>query len=204
MQALRVTPCASVRPCTAVHAGAVRPRVAGPAARVSAVRRRSAVVRAVQAERPAVDAAAGSTDGLLDVVVVGGGISGLCTAQALVTKHAGAARRVLVTESRDRVGGNITTVSVRCAVRARDASAVELKLACFAFPALPACAAERCAADGCPRRAHTCCAERRGVSVGGRAQQLPGAQRETRTASAACAPCRVAPPAPRLGRRRHC
>ena len=53
------------------------------------------------------------------VVVVGGGISGLCTAQALVTKHAGAARRVLVTESRERVGGNITTVSVRARRRAR-------------------------------------------------------------------------------------
>lgn len=40
-------------------------------------------------------------------VVVGGGISGLCTAQALTAKHAG---DVLVTEARDRVGGNITTV----------------------------------------------------------------------------------------------
>jgi len=55
---------------------------------------------------------------VLDVVVVGGGVSGLCTAQALVTKHASVAPRVLVTESRDRVGGNITTVSVRAAVAA--------------------------------------------------------------------------------------
>lgn len=45
-----------------------------------------------------------------DCVVVGGGISGLCTAQALATRHAGAAPEVLVTEARDRVGGNITTV----------------------------------------------------------------------------------------------
>ncbi|WOL10509.1 protoporphyrinogen oxidase, chloroplastic [Canna indica] len=45
-----------------------------------------------------------------DCVVVGGGISGLCTAQALSTRHAGAALEVLVTEARDRVGGNITTV----------------------------------------------------------------------------------------------
>lgn len=45
-----------------------------------------------------------------DCVVVGGGISGLCTAQALSTRHGGLAREVLVTESRDRVGGNIITV----------------------------------------------------------------------------------------------
>ncbi|KAL4855297.1 Protoporphyrinogen oxidase [Chlorella vulgaris] len=46
-----------------------------------------------------------------DVVVVGAGISGLTTAQALATKHAGVAKRVLLTEGRDRVGGNVTTVS---------------------------------------------------------------------------------------------
>lgn len=45
-----------------------------------------------------------------DCVVVGGGISGLCTAQALATRNAGAALEVLVTEARPRVGGNITTV----------------------------------------------------------------------------------------------
>jgi protoporphyrinogen oxidase len=72
------------------------------------------------------------------VVVVGGGISGLCTAQALVTKHAGAARRVLVTESRDRVGGNITTVSVRrtLAHRASPRARRPLAFACQR-PALP-------------------------------------------------------------------
>jgi cation diffusion facilitator CzcD-associated flavoprotein CzcO len=95
-----------------------------------------AVVRAVQAERPTSDAAAGSTDGVLDVVVVGGGISGLCTAQALVTKHAGAARRVLLTESRDRVGGNITTVSVRRARASRTPACAQARLSCM--PALPA------------------------------------------------------------------
>ena len=42
-----------------------------------------------------------------DCVVVGGGISGLCTAQALLTDHGSS---VLVTEARDRVGGNIATV----------------------------------------------------------------------------------------------
>nr|QFB70736.1 chloroplast protoporphyrinogen IX oxidase [Eleusine indica] len=43
-----------------------------------------------------------------DCVVVGGGISGLCTAQALATKHG--IGDVLVTEARARPGGNITTV----------------------------------------------------------------------------------------------
>ncbi|KAJ1397985.1 Protoporphyrinogen oxidase [Sesbania bispinosa] len=46
----------------------------------------------------------------VDCVVVGGGISGLCIAQALSTKHANAAANIIVTEARDRVGGNITTI----------------------------------------------------------------------------------------------
>lgn len=45
---------------------------------------------------------------MLDCVVVGAGISGLCIAQALSTKHGNS--NVVVTEARDRVGGNITTV----------------------------------------------------------------------------------------------
>ncbi|XP_073305552.1 protoporphyrinogen oxidase, chloroplastic [Primulina huaijiensis] len=45
---------------------------------------------------------------VLDCVVVGAGISGLCIAQALSTKHGNS--NVVVTEARDRVGGNITTV----------------------------------------------------------------------------------------------
>ena len=45
-----------------------------------------------------------------DCVVVGGGISGLCTAQALLTDHGSSVPSVLVTEARDRVGGNIATV----------------------------------------------------------------------------------------------
>ncbi|KAJ4914697.1 hypothetical protein Rs2_00247 [Raphanus sativus] len=44
-----------------------------------------------------------------DCVIVGGGISGLCIAQALVTKHPDAAKNVIVTEAKDRVGGNIIT-----------------------------------------------------------------------------------------------
>jgi oxygen-dependent protoporphyrinogen oxidase len=46
----------------------------------------------------------------IDCVVVGGGISGLCIAQALSTKHANGVPNVIVTEARDRVGGNIITV----------------------------------------------------------------------------------------------
>ncbi|KAG6748326.1 hypothetical protein POTOM_048243 [Populus tomentosa] len=45
-----------------------------------------------------------------DCVIVGGGISGLCIAQALATKHWDVAPNVIVTEARDRVGGNITTL----------------------------------------------------------------------------------------------
>lgn len=46
---------------------------------------------------------------VLDCVVIGAGISGLCIAHALATKHA-EAPNFIVTEARDRVGGNITTV----------------------------------------------------------------------------------------------
>lgn len=41
-------------------------------------------------------------------MIVGAGISGLCIAQALATKHRNS--NLVVTEARDRVGGNITTV----------------------------------------------------------------------------------------------
>ncbi|GAB4830647.1 fatty-acyl coenzyme A oxidase [Ancistrocladus abbreviatus] len=60
------------------------------------------------------EAAAGSAnDNLnsevaLDCVIIGAGISGLCIAQALTAKHDVA--RLIVTEARDRVGGNIITV----------------------------------------------------------------------------------------------
>ncbi|CAI5504203.1 unnamed protein product [Closterium sp. Naga37s-1] len=45
-----------------------------------------------------------------DCVVVGAGISGLSAAFALATRHADAVPRVLVTEARERVGGNVTTM----------------------------------------------------------------------------------------------
>lgn len=46
-----------------------------------------------------------------DVVVVGAGISGLVTALALKTKHSDSVNSFLVTEARERVGGNITSRS---------------------------------------------------------------------------------------------
>lgn len=42
-----------------------------------------------------------------DTVIVGGGLSGLCTGQGLQTRHADTS--FLITEARERVGGNITT-----------------------------------------------------------------------------------------------
>ncbi|XP_059659295.1 protoporphyrinogen oxidase, chloroplastic isoform X3 [Cornus florida] len=45
---------------------------------------------------------------VLDCVIVGGGISGLCIAQALNSTES--APNVIVTEARDRAGGNITTL----------------------------------------------------------------------------------------------
>ncbi|KAK8968565.1 hypothetical protein KSP40_PGU005643 [Platanthera guangdongensis] len=76
------------------------------------------LVRCSVTSEAAVSMGSGSGDGdastagkiSVDCVVVGGGISGLCTAQALATRHAGAVPAVLVTEARDRVGGNIITV----------------------------------------------------------------------------------------------
>ncbi|EEF47157.1 protoporphyrinogen oxidase 1, chloroplastic [Ricinus communis] len=52
----------------------------------------------------------GNSQSPADCVIVGGGISGLCIAQALSTKHRDIATNVIVTEARDRVGGNITTI----------------------------------------------------------------------------------------------
>ena len=43
--------------------------------------------------------------------MVGGGISGLTTAQAFAADHSDAVANFLITEARDRVGGNITTKS---------------------------------------------------------------------------------------------
>lgn len=72
------------------------------------LRRRT--IRCSIAEGPAaISPSSSSANGpLLDCVIVGGGISGLCIAQALSTKHRNS--NLMVTEARERVGGNITTV----------------------------------------------------------------------------------------------
>lgn len=62
------------------------------------------------ASRGRVAAAAAADNEVLDTVVVGAGISGLVTAQALMTKHGDQVKSFLVTEGRDRVGGNITSL----------------------------------------------------------------------------------------------
>lgn len=89
----------------------------GRSCAVAPARRARLSVRAVAAARPA-SSVLEASEGLLDVVVVGAGVSGLCIAQALDTKHGAVARRLLVTEARERVGGNITTVSVRAGLAA--------------------------------------------------------------------------------------
>lgn len=62
------------------------------------------------ASRGRVTVAAAADGEVLDTVVVGAGISGLVTAQALLTKHGDQVKSFLVTEGRDRVGGNITSL----------------------------------------------------------------------------------------------
>lgn len=71
---------------------------------------RRRTTRCSVAEGPAaVSPSSSSPNGsVLDCVIVGGGISGLCIAQALSTKHRNS--NLMVTEARERVGGNITTV----------------------------------------------------------------------------------------------
>ena len=78
-------------------------------------RQRSRRLRAVARRAAAVDAptsrAAPSESKTYDTVIVGAGISGLVTALALQTKHSDAVGSFLVTEARERVGGNITSCS---------------------------------------------------------------------------------------------
>ena len=49
-----------------------------------------------------------SSSNVLDCIIVGAGISGLCIAQALGSRSPNV--NLMVTEARDRVGGNIITV----------------------------------------------------------------------------------------------
>ncbi|XP_059437481.1 protoporphyrinogen oxidase 1, chloroplastic [Corylus avellana] len=75
-----------------------------PSIRCSIAKEESAV------SSPYSSGAPGGHSDSVDCVVVGGGISGLCIAQALATKHSSVAPNLIVTEARDRVGGNIITV----------------------------------------------------------------------------------------------
>jgi oxygen-dependent protoporphyrinogen oxidase len=75
------------------------------------VAKRNVVARiAVTSDGTSTSTTSTSLPEVLDTVIVGGGISGLVTAQALASKHAGKVSSFLVTESRDRVGGNITSM----------------------------------------------------------------------------------------------
>jgi len=62
----------------------------------------------VAAAASAAPAATQQQQPVYDAVVVGGGLSGLVAGQALAAKHG--IRNFLVTEARDRVGGNITSL----------------------------------------------------------------------------------------------
>ncbi|GFP81881.1 protoporphyrinogen oxidase chloroplastic [Phtheirospermum japonicum] len=55
-----------------------------------------------------VSSSPGNNSPMLDCVIVGADISGLCIVQALTTKHRNS--NLMVTEARECVGGNITTV----------------------------------------------------------------------------------------------
>lgn len=70
-------------------------------ARIPAQRQSRRALR-VRAQAAAADAK------VYDAVIVGGGLSGLVTAQALAAKHG--ISNFLVTEARERVGGNITSM----------------------------------------------------------------------------------------------
>jgi hypothetical protein len=73
-------------------------------------RRVVARISAAPGAPTAVDAPSQGDD-VYDAIIVGAGISGLVTAQALAAKHADKVPNFLVTEARERVGGNITSMS---------------------------------------------------------------------------------------------
>ncbi|KAG0568291.1 hypothetical protein KC19_6G009900 [Ceratodon purpureus] len=94
-----------------VLSGGVKLRGAAGVRVVSAVRENGAVrVVSKQAAVSTPTKESAVEKEVYDCVVVGAGISGLCTAQALSTRHGSVVSNVLVTEAKDRVGGNITTV----------------------------------------------------------------------------------------------
>lgn len=104
----RVAVCSSrpVRIAAATASGASCTR-----ALVVASRQHSQARISVQTASGNGASAGNGADAVYDTVVVGAGISGLVTAQALATKHADSVHNFLVTEARERVGGNITSMS---------------------------------------------------------------------------------------------
>ena len=93
-------------------ASAARPAPVAPRSTAARFNRRADAKRGPFAVRRAAAArvvAANAADETYDAVVIGAGVSGLSTAFTLGRKSPGV--KLLVTESRDRVGGNITTVS---------------------------------------------------------------------------------------------
>ena len=80
-------------------------------ARVSVPRARAARCRAAAPAKPDSSTRAGTGGDVYDAVIVGAGISGLTTGLALQTKHSGEVGSFLITEARERVGGNITSCS---------------------------------------------------------------------------------------------
>jgi oxygen-dependent protoporphyrinogen oxidase len=98
----------SQRPAGA--AGAPAAALAGPAGRPMARPLRFAGTSRRAGAR-AVAAAAGDEGTVYDTVIVGAGISGLVTGLSLATNHSAAVPAFLVTEARERVGGNITSMS---------------------------------------------------------------------------------------------
>lgn len=72
---------------------------------------RSLTVLATASPAAPTDASPSNIPTIYDSVIVGGGISGLTTALALMSEQQDKVKSFLVTESRDRVGGNITTMA---------------------------------------------------------------------------------------------
>ncbi|PNH07309.1 Protoporphyrinogen oxidase, chloroplastic [Tetrabaena socialis] len=93
--------------CAPVPRGATAPSASAPPARKPL---RPSAAAATSSGAPTSEArGARVLDKVYDVVVVGGGLSGLITGQALSAQHG--VQNFLVTEARERVGGNITSMS---------------------------------------------------------------------------------------------
>lgn len=69
---------------------------------------RSVVAQAASLE--ATNSTKVSESDVLDAVIVGAGVSGMTAAQILATNYKSSVPKFMVTEARDRVGGNITTM----------------------------------------------------------------------------------------------